>query len=86
MNKLYKALKNLRLEIEEIDYTKKTDHFYWDVLGRRNAKQTDYYKTFDTKDAAVIFLKNRIESKIYTLQGLVEHYKKDLLKLNEYNK
>lgn len=76
--KIYQVRKNYNIAILEIECIKATESSYWDSFGR-NALETNYVKSFFNKEDAVKYLKYRLESKISSIKGTLEHYEEQLV-------
>jgi hypothetical protein len=75
------------LSIEEVDYVRITDSSYWTNENKQsNALDTKYRKSFDTKEAAVQYLKQLLDSKLSSLKYSLELHEEQIKKFNDiYN-
>ena len=80
MTKIYQVYTNLNLEIIEIECSRITDNSYWTMNNRRNALDTNYAKSFLSKEDAVNYLKGKLNEKIYYCKSILEHYENELTK------
>jgi len=78
MTKIYQVYTNLRLEILEIECSRVTDNFYWAMDNRRNALNTNYMRSFLSKEDAVNYLKVCLKAKINSVKSTLEYYEKEL--------
>lgn len=81
---LYRVNTNLNsITINEVAYTKKTDSFFWVLNSKyREAINTNWVQSFDTKEEAVSYLESKIKNEIHRFKNTVEHYEK---RLDEFN-
>lgn len=86
-NKIYQVYTNLSLDIREVNYIRKTESTYW-VEGERYSHRldTDYVKSFDTKEEAIDYLKNLLESKLMSIKSTFDYYNEQLDKFNKLYK
>lgn len=80
--KLFQVLTNLSSPIHEVQYIKKSDTFYWTSENRKDALNTKYYKSFDTKEDAVRYMQSLLKSTILDLESSLKYYTEQLNKFN----
>jgi len=83
---LYQVNNNLNeLTPIEVKYIRKTDSFYWTRKDWRCAINTNYYKSFETKEEAVAHLQYLIENKTRQSQSSLDYYNEKMAKFKELN-
>lgn len=85
-HKIYQVATNLNLDITEVEYIKKTESFYWKDEKSRDALDTNWRKSFDTKEDAVNYLGHLLKSKITSTQNTLDYYKIQESKFEEMYK
>lgn len=79
---LYQVANNLySLVPKAIEYTKKTDSFYWNNINGRNALETTWYKTFENKDEAISYIESLLKQNIENAKRTLSYSES---KLNEF--
>jgi hypothetical protein len=80
-NILYRVNTNLNgLEIHEVEYTRKSDTFFWKNDGCREAINSNWVQSFETKQEAINYLQYKIEKQISHGESIVKHYTEQLNK------
>jgi hypothetical protein len=77
-NKIYQVAKNKNLDIREIEYIKKSEIFYWTTPKNREALNTNWVASFDTKEEAVNYLKYLIKKEISLAESTIKYYNEQL--------
>jgi len=78
MEKIYQVYENLLLDINEVECSRVTDNSYWTLNNMRYALDTNYCKSFKSKDDAVRYLKGKINSKINSVKSTLNYYEEKL--------
>lgn len=87
IGKIYRVYTNMDLSIEEVDYVRITDSSYWTIGNNQsNALDTKYRKSFDTKESAVQYLKQLLDSKLSNLKYSLEFHEEQIKKFNDMYK
>lgn len=81
-NKIYQVRTNMNLEILETSYVKKSLSFYWINETNREALNTNWVKSFDTKEEAVRYLKYLLLRQISNTESVLRYYNEQLEKFN----
>ena len=82
-NKIYQVAKNKNLDIREIEYIKKSEIYYWTSAKNREALNTNWVASFNTKEEAVNHLKYLIEREIRLAKSTIKYYDEQLVLLQE---
>jgi len=83
--KVNKSLYNL-MKIEEIEYIRKSESFYWKAEKQRDALETTYSKCFETKQEAVDYIGSLVKSRLQTAEVNFDNAKSTLETYNEIYK
>jgi len=81
-NKIYQVRTDMNLEILETSYVKKSLSFYWINEINREALNTNWVKSFDTKEEAVRYLKYLLLRQISNTESVLSYYNEQLEKFN----
>lgn len=83
-NILYQVNTNLNSDIREVEYFKKTESYYWlRENGSRDALNTNYCKSFDTKQEAIDYYISCLKSNLAYAEGILKYNQEKLEKFNK---
>lgn len=80
-NKLYQVSTNSQLDIYEVEYIRKTESYYWTSGTKmKDALNTNYRKSFDTKEEAIAYLQSILEEQIRRAKWVLDNANEQLIK------
>lgn len=77
---VYRVYKNA-MDFYEKKVVRESEHTYWYSDGKNERKHTDYHNVFETKEEALLFIKNRLDKSQELLNKQQQRLNEDYNKL-----